>query len=73
MKKFVAGTLLGFGMLVATATSATAAPSWSYTGYWYHTRAACEAGYQKMVSPGSADLPHECRAKNGVYELWRMH
>ncbi|MEV0696839.1 hypothetical protein AB0I53_02820 [Saccharopolyspora sp. NPDC050389] len=74
MKKLLAGTLLGFGMLVATATSASAA-EWYYTGYWYHTAAACEEGYQDMVGgPGGpgVDLPHECRSVNGVYELWRM-
>ncbi|MEV5541009.1 hypothetical protein AB0L13_29570 [Saccharopolyspora shandongensis] len=76
MKKLMAGAFVGFGMLVATATSATAAPAeWYYTGYWYNSEAACEQGYQDQVGgPGGpgVDLPHECRSNNGVYELWRM-
>lgn len=74
MKKFGTGALVGFGMLLATATPAAAA-GWYYTGHWYNSAQACEKGYQQMVggNPGGADLPHECRRNGvGVYELWRV-
>ncbi|MET7289285.1 hypothetical protein [Streptomyces sp. NPDC005573] len=76
MKKFVVGALLGVSLIMTTATSASAA-GWYYTGYWYPTAAACEAGYQQLVGgptgPG-VDLPHQCRYNAGgnVYELWRQ-
>lgn len=72
MKKFIVGSLVGLGVVVGAATPASAA-GWYYTGYWYPTTAACEAGYQSMVAGQATDLPHECRLDAvGVYELWRV-
>lgn len=74
IRKIVASALLGLGMLVVTAPSASAA-TWYYTGYWYNSAAACERGYQELVggNPGGVDRPHQCRYNPvGVYELWRM-
>ncbi|GAA1988575.1 hypothetical protein [Amycolatopsis minnesotensis] len=74
MRKILAGTVLGFGVLLATATSASAADL-HYSGYHYPTVRACEDGYWNLIPHGPGDPnwdgPHECRWNPvGVYELW---
>lgn len=72
IRKIVTGALVGLGLLVATAPSASAA-TWYYTGYWYYSAAACEQGYRALVGGNPVDRPHECRYNPvGVYELWRV-
>lgn len=72
MRKLVAGTVLGFGALLATATSASAADL-HYSGYNYPSYQSCEDGYRSLVGSTPFDEPHDCRwnpSGAGFFELW---
>ncbi|QWF80970.1 hypothetical protein [Amycolatopsis sp. CA-230715] len=70
MRKILAGTVIGFGVLLATATSASASDL-HYSGHHYPSYDSCEAGYRDLVGNTPIDQPHECRWNPvGVYELW---
>ena len=68
--------LLAAACVVATSTAnalPASAAGWYYTGYWYFSAPACEAGYQQLAAGKEFDLPHECRYNPvGVFELWRV-